>query len=241
MGVSHIDTAELYAEGHAETLVGKAIRKYDRSKLFIASKVEGEHFAYNAVITACENSLRRLDIPYLDLYMLHWYEEKPPLAETIKALDELMKRGLVRNIGVSNFNVPHLKEAQSYMKNKIVSNQVHYNLIFREPERKGLVEYCKKNDVMLIAWRPVEKGKLGDEKIPVMREMAKKYKKTPAQIAINWLISQQNVVTISKSRLPEHLKENLGAVGWNMETDDIERLREEFPGQQDISDAVQLE
>lgn len=158
----------------------------------------------------------------------------------MKALDKLLADGLIKNIGVSNFSVERLKEAQSFTRNKIVANQLHYNLLVREAERKGLVEYCQANDVMLIAWRPVQKGILTGGGTEVLDRMAKKYGKTPAQISINWLIYQENVVTLSKTRDLKHLKENLGALGWQMEKEDIEILRKEFPNKLSVSDAVPL-
>ena len=100
--------------------------------------------------------------------------------------------------------------------------------------------YCQENDVMLIAWRPLQKGMLLTEGQEVLEKMSKKYDKTPSQIALNWLLSQDNVVTLSKTRSVEHLKENLGALEWKMDNEDIEFLRNNFPGQLDISDTVPL-
>ena len=162
------------------------------------------------------------------------------MKRTMQALDELINEGLVKNIGVANFTKERLREAQSYTKNKIVCDQVHYNLEFREPERNGLVEYCQQNDVFLVAWRPVGKGSLLEEIPPIVQEMCEKYKKTPAQIAINWLISQENVLTLSKTRSIEHLRENLGAMDWQIAKEDIERIRDECPDQKVISDVVPL-
>ena len=240
LGVTHIDTAEIYALGWAEKLVAKAIKDFDRKKLFIVSKVAGNHASYEGVLKACEKSLKRLETNYLDLYLIHWYDKRFNLENSMRALDELYKKGLIKNIGVSNFTKERLAEAQSYTKNKIVCDQVHYNLMIREPERKSLLEYCQKNDVMLVAYRPVQKGKFAEAPPPILKELANKYKKTPAQIAINWLIAQDNVVTIAKSSHIEHLKENLGAIGWQMEKSDIEKLRHEFPNQKAVSDIVEL-
>ncbi len=239
-GITHIDTAESYAEGYSEILVGKAIKNYDRSKLFIVSKVHAENMAYENVINSCKRSLERLQTSYLDLYLLHRHNPELDLRKTMQALDELVAKGLVKNIGVANFDKKYLKEAQSYTKNKIVCNQVHYNLEFREPEVKGLLDYCQKNDVFLVAWRPVGKGNLLENIPAVLQEMCDKYKKTPAQISINWLISQPYVLTLSKTSSNEHLKENLGAVGWKMEKEDVEKLRKEYPNQKIVSDAVPL-
>ncbi len=239
-GVTHIDTAEVYANGYAEELVGRALKDRDRSELFLASKVFKNHFSYDEVISACRGSLKRLSTEYLDLYMLHRYSPDTPLKDLIRALETLKDEGLIRNIGVSNFGVEHLKEAQSYTKHPIVCNQVHYNLEFREPERGGLLEYCQSNDIMLVAFRPIQRGLFGSNTPELLEEMAKKYGKTPTQIALQWLLSQKNVVTISKTSRTEHLEENLGAIGWNMEAEDIERLRKEYPGQKDVSDSVPL-
>lgn len=240
-GVTHIDTAEKYAEGYSETLLGKAIQNYDRSKLFIASKVASQNLRHNDLIASCEASLKRVNTEYFDLYMIHSPSLETPIKESMKAMDHLMEKGLIRNIGVSNFSIERFERAQDNTKHKIVVNQLHLNLIVREPERRGLLEYCQKNDVMFVAWRPVQKGLLTERgHSPVLDEMCEKYHKTPAQIAINWLISQENVVTLSKMSTPQHLEENLGALGWKMEIEDIERLRNEFPNQQDVSDAVPL-
>ncbi|MEK7575172.1 MAG: aldo/keto reductase [Patescibacteria group bacterium] len=239
-GVTHIDTAEIYAGGHAERLVAQAIDGHEREKLFIISKVHAENMSYDGVRKSCKESLKRLGLQYLDLYLLHRYNPDFPLKETMRALDSLVEEGLVKNIGVANFGVTHLKEAQSYTKNPIVYNQVHYNLEFREPEHSGLLEYCQKHDILLAAWRPVGKGNLLAEIPEIVERMAVKYQKTPAQIAINWLLSQKNVVTLSKTRSVEHLKENLGAVGWKMNALDIKALRKEYPNQKMVSDVIPL-
>lgn len=239
LGVTHIDTAEIYADGHAEELVGEAIKGYDRKKLFITSKVDTPHFKHNLVIKSCEASLKRLGVDYLDLYLLHAPpEDGIAVGEPVIALDELVDRGLVKNIGVSNFAASTLVAARQASKNKIVTNQVHYNLRVREVEKSGLLKYAQENDVMITAYRPLEKGMLDSS--TVLTEIAKKYDKTHFQVAINWLISQENVVTIAKSTRVDHLRENLGAVGWNLDSVDIELLRKEFPGQLKISDVIEL-
>lgn len=240
IGITHIDTAETYAEGHAERLVGQAIKGYDREKLFIVSKVSPEHLRYEDLIASAKGSLERLETDYLDLCLIHHPNPNIRIVETMRAMDALVDEGLVKNIGVSNLTVERLEEAQARTKNRIVANQLHFNLICREPERKGLLEYCQKNDVMFVAWRPMQKGLLAKRGIKVLDEMCEKYGRSPAQIAINWLVSQPNVVTLSKMRNVEHIKENLGAIGWQMDEEDIDRLRRDFPNQQDVSDTVPL-
>ncbi len=240
-GIAHIDTAELYANGYTEILVGKALVGYDRSKIFLVSKVQQKNLSYENILNSCKQSLERLGTNYLDLYLLHRYNKDIPLQDSIRALDKLVEDGLVKHIGVCNFNKEHLAEAQSYTKNKIVCDQVHLNLMFREPEKTGLLEYCQNNDIFLNAWRPVGKGNLLENIPSVLQEMCDKYNKTPSQIAINWLIAQPNVITLSKTRNSAHLEENLGALEFEMDTGDIERLRTEYPNQKYISDAVPLE
>jgi len=240
LGITHIDTAESYADGYAEILIGKAIKGYNRDKLFIVSKAHVEHLGYDDLIKAARNSLGRLGISYLNLYLAHRYSPSIPVKETMRAMDTLVELGLIKNIGVSNFNIDELVEAQSYTKHKIVANQLHLNLKYREAERKGILQYCQQNDVMFIAWRPLQKGVLLLNQDNIVDELAKKYQKTPTQIALNWLISQDNVITLSKTRNIEHLKENLSAANWKMDNEDIERLRNNYPNQADISDAVPL-
>jgi diketogulonate reductase-like aldo/keto reductase len=192
------------------------------------------------LITSCKESLTRIGIGYIDLFLIHAPSLDIPIEESMRAMEFLKNEGLIRNIGVSNFTVERFAEAQKYSKYKIVANQVHYNLQIREIERKDLIKYCQENDVMLIAWRPLQKGMLLELENDLINELCKKYNKTKNQIALNWLISQENVVTLSKTRDPSHLEENLGAIGWKMETVDIEKVRNEFPNQLDISDTVPL-
>lgn len=242
LGVTHLDTAEVYAGGYAETLVGKAIVGYDRSKLFIASKVyTPRHAKYDDVIHSCKNSLKRLNINYLDLYLTHRYNPANiSYKETMRAMDTLVDEGLVRNIGFCNYRILDIQEAQSHAKHKLVAAQMHYNLQIREVERKEILSFCQENDIMLIAWRPVQKGALANNPPQIIQRLMRKYNKTPSQIAINWLISQEKVVTVSKTTSIEHLKENLGAIGWSMEKEDVEKLRIDYPDQQDVSDTLPL-
>lgn len=239
IGITHIDTAERYADGYAETLVGKAIKENKREKLFLVSKVAPWHLHYDDLLSALEASLKRLQTEYLDLYLIHQPNPEIPIKETMRALDYAKKQGLIKHMGVCNFTIQRFQEAQLNTSNIIVANQLHYNLMSREPEHKGLVTFCQENDVMFIAWRPVQKGVLTKEQT-IVSTLCKKYKKTPSQIAINWLLSQSNIVTLSKMRSTDHLKENLGALDWEMDQEDVEKLRHEFPDQMDVSDAVPL-
>lgn len=238
-GITHIDTAEMYANGGAERLVGRAIRGRDRSKLIITTKVlSGMAGGYDGVMRAAEASLQRLGTDYIDLYLLH----RSPMhstADVMRALDRLVEQGMVKNIGVSNFTVNRFEAAQKLTANKLVCNQVHYSLQMREPEAKGLTKHAKQNDYLITAWGPLEKGLL--EQGDMLQKLASKYGKTPYQAALNWIIAQPNVVTIPKTTSLEHLDENLGALDWEMSAEDMEQLSHDFPNQQTASHRVPLD
>lgn len=224
LGMTHIDTAEIYGNGHSEEIVSEAIKPFNREKLFITSKVKPDNLRYNDLIKAAKGSLKRLQIGQMDMYLVHWPNPDIPLKETMRAMEHLIEQGLTRFIGVSNFSVALMKEAQSHLdKAKIVTNQVEYSLANRGPE-KELLPFCQKNKIILTAYRPLGKGALVKNKIPLLEELVKKYNKTPAQIALNWLVSKDQVVTIPKASNIKHVEENAGAVGWKMEPSDVEQL-----------------
>ena len=230
MGITHIDTAEIYASGHAEELVGEAIRGFDRSTLIIATKVWSSNLRYSDLINSCRQSLKRLGTDYADIYLIHYPNSSIDIRESMEAMNHLVEKGYIRHIGLSNFSVSEFREAQGCTANKIVCNQVYYNLAHKSPAVDGTIEYAKENDVMIVAWRPVEKGLFSRTKDSILEKLGKKYGKTGSQIGINWLISQDNVVTISKSRNIRHLKENLGALNWKMDKPDMKLLMSHFPG-----------
>jgi len=234
LGMTHIDTAETYGKGHSEELVEKAISDFDRKTLFITTKVSPENLRYDDLVASAKKSLSRLKTNYIDLYLIHAPNPKIPLKETMKAMDYLVGQKLVRFIGVSNFSVEQLKEAQKYTENRIVANQIQYNLIVRnkgmltnDMESK-IIPYCKRNKILIIAWRPLEKGELAKPGFKILDELAEKYNKTQVQIALNWLISKKNIITIVKASSIEHIKENLGAISWRLGKEDIDRLDNEF-------------
>jgi diketogulonate reductase-like aldo/keto reductase len=240
LGFTRFDTAEIYADGSAEVILGKGIKGTARKNLFITSKVSKPNLKYDDVLRACEESLRRLGLNYLDLYLIHAPNYNVPIKETMKAFDRLAEEGMIKNIGVSNFGTESFKKAQACARNKIVLNQVHYNLIFREPFVEGLLDFCQANDIMLEAWRPIEEGSLANSGIEILDRMAEKYGKTQVQIAINWLVCQKNVVAVAKSSSINHLKEDFGSVGWKINKIDIDLLAKKFPIKLSVSNAVRL-
>ncbi len=230
LGMNHIDTAEIYAAGHAEELVGEAVKNLDRDDVFIATKVWSSNLRYDDVIKSCRRSLKRLGLRYVDLYMIHWPNPSIPLSETMRAMERLVKDGLVRYIGVSNFNIDLLEEAIASLKNEeLVSNQVEYSLESREAE-KELIPYCERNGITVVAYTPLGKGRIpkeatsGSERGRVLAEVAAKYRKTPAQVALNWVIWKPNVITIPKAVKKEHLEENAGGAGWRLSEEDYQRI-----------------
>jgi diketogulonate reductase-like aldo/keto reductase len=230
LGMNHIDTAEMYAAGHAEELVGEAVKQFSRDEVFIATKVWPSNLRYEDVIRSCRRSLERLQLKHVDLYMVHWPNPRIPLQETMKAMEKLVKDGLVRYIGVSNFDVELLEEAMNALKREeIVANQVEYSLEAREVERE-LIPFCERNGITVTAYTPLGKGRIPAEAASntprgkILAEMAQRYGKTPVQIALNWVIWRPNVITIPKAARKEHLEENAGAAGWRLTEEDYKRL-----------------
>ncbi|MHA1506430.1 MAG: aldo/keto reductase [Candidatus Asgardarchaeia archaeon] len=226
LGMWLIDTAEYYAAGHAEEIVGKAIEVFDRDEVFIVSKVWHTNLRYEDVIKAAKRSLKRLKTDYIDLYLVHWPNPDIPLRETMKAMEKLVDDGMVLYIGVSNFDLSLMEEARSYLSHvDIVANQVKYSLLDRNVE-KDVLPYCQKERITLMAYTPLEKGLLAND--PFLSEIGKKYGKTAAQVALNWLISKDMVVAIPKAIKIEHIEENAGAMGWQLSEEDTKTINEKF-------------
>ena len=221
MGYTHIDTAEIYAGGHSEELVGRAIKDFRREDVFITTKVNPQNLGYGDVQHALVGSLKRLDVETVDLYLIHWPSKRIPLEETFKALNELVARGQVRHLGVSNFNLGELQQAQALSDKPIITNQVPYSLSKRQYVKNGMLAYCQKNDILLTAYTPLKGGVL---KNAAVRGIAEEHGAAPAQVALNWLIRQQNVIAIPKSASEKHLRENLGALDLKLTQDEIDQL-----------------
>jgi diketogulonate reductase-like aldo/keto reductase len=222
LGYVHIDTAEMYAGGHTEELIGRAIKDFKRKELFITTKVKPANLHYQDVLDALEGSLKRLDTDYVDLYLIHWPNSRIPLEETFRALNELVKRGQTRHLGVSNFNLKQLQNAQDLCETPIVTNQVPYSLYERRYAGNGMLKYYQENGILLTAYTPIEKGRVArDDQV---QSIAEKYKVTPIQVALNWLIRQPQVIAIPKSTNREHLQENLGSLEVELDPFDVEQL-----------------
>jgi diketogulonate reductase-like aldo/keto reductase len=191
---------------------------------------------YNQVLASIKESLRRMSLNYVDLFLVHWPNPSIPIEETMKAMEHCVDEGFTRFIGVANFSLSLLKDAESKLeKHRLVADQVYYNVTrthktyFGDLSVDDLYSYCRNKDMTLIAWSPLEQGKLTKPGFPVLDEIAKKYGKTPAQVSLNWLISKERIIAIPKASSIDHIRENLGALGWKLSDKDSERLQESFP------------
>ncbi len=225
LGYTHFDTAEMYADGHAEELIGRAVRESGkkREELFITSKVKPSNLHYSDVLKSCEASLRRLGMEYVDLYLIHWPMVGMNLADTFRALNKLVREGKVKHLGVSNFKLKILKEAQELSETPIITNQVPYSLSDRSYVKNGVLEYCQKNNILLTAYSPVDVGRLNISK--TLQSIAETHNATPFQIALAWLINQPRVITIPMSFDSKHQKENFDSADIVLTEEEMKQLQ----------------
>lgn len=221
MGYRLIDTAEMYAGGHTESLVGQAMRGFNRSDIFLVTKVWHTQLSYRDVIQSLNGSLNRLGTDYVDLFLIHWPNPSIPLEETFDAMNELVRQGKTRHLGVSNFDLPATKHARALARPALANIQVRFSLTHRRPERSGLLDYCQENDIVLTAYSPIKGGLLSR---PLLKEIAQKYGVTASQVALSWLIRKPKVNTIPMSTKLDHLQDNLRAVDLVLEDEDIHAL-----------------
>ena len=218
-GFTLIDTAEYYAAGYAETLIGEAIKGFDRTQLFITSKVWKTNASREGVFRACENSLKRLGIDKLDCYLYHHFNPEVPLEETMDALSSLVEQGMTRSIGVSNFSASLLEKAIGCSRVPVVMNQVHCNLAVREA-LEDLEEFCRARKVVLQAWRPVRDL----EETPECRALCAEYGITFAQLALAWLLNRKDLSVITAMKNVKHLQETWAALDIRLDKEDMEIL-----------------
>jgi diketogulonate reductase-like aldo/keto reductase len=222
LGMTHIDTAEIYGAGLTEELVGKAIKGFDRSQLIISSKF-WKYSSGEEVIRAVKASLKRLGTQYLDLSLAHRVPDDDCFKDVVGGMKSLLKEGLVKHIGVSNFSIDQLKKTCSCLgSTRLSAMQVEYNLA-NQSAREEYFGFCRENGILVIAHRPLAEGVLADDK-SILQDLSKRYGKSPAQIALRWIVQQDNLVTIPKALNQAHLEENLGAIGWKLEEEDMELL-----------------
>jgi diketogulonate reductase-like aldo/keto reductase len=225
LGLTLIDTAEMYGSGGAEELVGEAIAGR-RDDVFLVSKVLPEHATKRGTIAALERSLQRLATDRLDLYLLHWRGDVP-LEATVEAFTTLLKAGKIRHWGVSNFDVADMKELEGIPGGSAVAtDQVLYNLTRRGIEW-DLLPWCRARRIPIMAYSPIEQGRM--LKHPVLKKMAARRGATPAQIALAWLLREDLMMVIPKAATPEHVRENRAALDIRLTDQDLAELDRAFP------------
>jgi aryl-alcohol dehydrogenase-like predicted oxidoreductase len=252
LGISLIDTAEIYGDGLSEKIVGEVI-KGRRDEVVLVTKVSGDHLRYNEVLRSAKRSLRRLDTDFIDLYLVHWPNRSVPLRETMRAMERLVTEGKVQYIGVSNFDVGQLKRANEELSRcEVIANEVKFNLLEREAEDEVL-PFCQKEDVALLAYGPLARGlltgrftdehripdddwrrgdwffegesfKKGLDMVSVQMEIGADYGKTAGQVAINWLLCKRMVFPIFGASNVEQVAENCGVTDWRLDMSAQEKL-----------------
>lgn len=225
LGVSLIDTAEMYGEGDSEKLVGEAIRGR-REKVFLVSKVYPYNAGFKAAQTACERSLKRLGVDCLDLYLLHW-RGSVPFSETIEAFEALQAQGKIRHWGVSNLDLDDMQEWCDTPGGEAVAvNQVLYNLTRRGIEW-DLLPWCQERRIPVMAYSPIEQSRLLKHR--GFCDLAKQYGWTPAQLALAWLVRRDSVIAIPKASSRQHLTDNFSALQCELDVTVLAALDLLFP------------
>jgi diketogulonate reductase-like aldo/keto reductase len=225
LGLTLIDSAEMYADGGAEVLVGEAIAGR-RKEVFLASKVLPSHAGRRQAVVACERSLKRLRTDYLDLYLLHWREETP-LYETVDAFESLVRAGKILEWGVSNFDVSDMQELAGLAPaTSIACDQVLYNLAKRGIEW-DLMPWCREHHVPVMAYSPIERGRLLEN--DTLRRIAAHHGVSPSCVALAWVLHHDAVVAIPKAGTPEHVRENRVSLDVRLTADDLADLDRAFP------------
>lgn len=230
-GMTLLDTAEMYGEGLSEELISEVLKGLRREDLFLVSKFYPHHGKKEALKRSCKNSLKRLGTAYLDLYLLHW-RGSVPLAETVEGLEELKAEGLIRNWGVSNFDVEDLEELLQVPQGENCRvNQVLYHLGSRGIER-DLLPYAQAQGILTMAYCPMAHDAASRKRItgsPLVKEMARRLEKTPEQLMLAFLLAQKNLCVIPKASTLEHVNQNAQMLSFTLSMEDLAALSAAFP------------
>jgi 2,5-diketo-D-gluconate reductase B len=219
LGYRHIDTAWKYG---SEKGVGQGIRAsgVPRSEIFLCTKVSHEYLRAADFARSVEESLRNLQVDYVDLLHVHWPTvDNIPLAETMGALAKAKRDGLTRHIGVANFNIALLEEAMRLCPEPLVTLQAEYHPYL---DQTKVLQYCRSNGLILTAYCPLARGRLFDD--PVLRDIAEKKGRTIAQVALRWLMQQGNIAAIPRSSNPKHIAESLNVFDFELTQEDMQRI-----------------
>jgi diketogulonate reductase-like aldo/keto reductase len=226
LGMTHLDTAEMYGDGRAEEMLAEVLAdgRWRRDELFLVSKVLPQHASHAGTIRACEASLKRLRTDYLDLYLLHW-PGRHPIAETMRAMEDLAQAGKIRFLGVSNFDVEELEAARGALtRQPLAAIQVLYHLRARDIEGR-LIPYCEQHGIAVVGYSPFGHGDFPSG--GVLGEIAARHGKSERQVALAFLLRKTFV--IPKAAQPEHVRENAGAAELRLSADEVRALERAFP------------
>ncbi|MEU7479876.1 aldo/keto reductase [Lentzea sp. NPDC042327] len=223
LGMTLVDTAEMYADGGAEEVVSEAVEGR-RDEVFLVSKVLPRNASAAGTVRACEASLRRLGTDRIDLYLLHW-RGRVPFEQTLDGFAALVEAGKIRHWGVSNFDVADMSELTA-LSGFCQTDQILYNLSRRGPEH-DLLPWLAERSIPVMAYSPVEQGRL--LRSPVLAEVARRHDASPAQVALAWVLRRPGVTAIPKSSSPEHVRENAAAVDLDLTVQDLSDLDTAFP------------
>ena len=252
-GINFVDSAVFYGHGHAEELIGKAIKGYDRSKLVISTKQVAGRLTHDTARQTVEECLKRLDTDYIDIFLVHWPNPNVEIGENMEELNKLKEEGKIRAIGVSNYTLEHIRRAMQYARVDVL--QPCYSLFWRYQLEKDILPYCIENNIGIMTYSSIGQGILSDrflrgkildpgdqrnEIIPLfhdevfpkaieaaqkIRAIGAKYGKTLAQTAINWVSNQPGITTaIVGATTPVEEQENLGALGWELSAEDYKEV-----------------
>jgi diketogulonate reductase-like aldo/keto reductase len=225
LGMTLIDTAEMYGDGEAERIVAEAIEGR-RDEVFIVSKVLPQNASRAGTIAACERSLKRLDTDRLDLYLLHW-RGRYPLKETLAGFQVLVRDGLIKAWGVSNFDAGEMEELAALPGgDAVATNQVLYNLARRGVEA-DLIPWCRARGIPIMAYSPVDRGRILRDR--TLARVAARHGAEPAQVALAWLLRHEEMMVIPKAKNAAHVRENRAALDLNLSTADLAELDGAFP------------
>ena len=219
-GYRHIDTAMAYEN---ESVVGRAIEvsEIDRDEVFITTKIKGypEFVEHDRLLKEAQGCLDRLGTDYIDLLLIHWWNRDADMEETFAAMNQLVDEGKVGGIGVSNFSVDQLKKAVNVSDAPILTNQIEYHPYW---DNSDIVRFCQDNDIMVTAYSPLAEGRVANDE--VLSEIGSRYGKSPAQVAIKWLIQQENVITIPKTVTPAYIDGNIDVFDFKLSDYEMERI-----------------
>ncbi len=213
-GYAHVDTAQIYEN---ETEVGEGIRQTGkRDRIFLTTKVWRDHFAAGTVAQSVDESLRKLKTDYVDLLLVHWPFPETPVAQMVESILKVQESGKTRLIGVSNFTVAQMEEALKVSGGKVCLNQVEYHPYLSQ---KPVLEFARKNNMAVTAYSPIARGDAIKDR--VLQEIGSKYGKNAGQVALRWLMQQDNVAAIPKSATPENIKSNIKIFDFELSAEDM--------------------